>query len=178
MYRKCVTEKSVQHQRQVEVCLLELMRRQSYEDISVTAICQSAGISRRIFYHLFNNKNGALYAMLDHAILDIESYRPDIADPTLRFFRYWKERKNLLDALRNNDLMGLLLERMIECVLNEDYDVRHLLKATGSVKGKNIVVFVLSGLMGLTCSWYYGGFQESAEEMAALLVQLTNPQSP
>ena len=85
MYRKCTTELSARHQRQVTDALLELMQKISFEDISVTQLCQTAGISRRVFYHLFSNKTGALHALVDHKLLDIESYGSQIPNDALRF---------------------------------------------------------------------------------------------
>ena len=82
MYRKCSTEISVQNQRKVTAGLLELMRETPYEDITVSSLCQCAGITRRIFYHLFSNKTDALYALIDNVILGIEGYRPDVRDET------------------------------------------------------------------------------------------------
>lgn len=172
MYRKCVTEVSVQHQRQIEDALLELMQKVPFEDISVTQVCDLAGVSRRVFYHLFNNKTGALYALIDHTVLGIEGYRTDLKRQALRFFLYWREQKRLLDALQNNKLSGILLERMIDSVLREDYDIRYWLKAKDREDEKSIVIFHLTGIMGLVYTWYYSGFEKSPEEMAALLVRI------
>ena len=93
MYRKCSTEISVQNQRKVTAGLLELMRETPYEDITVSSLCQCAGITRRIFYHLFSNKTDALYALIDHVILGIEGYRLDVPDETLRFSSTGGNRK-------------------------------------------------------------------------------------
>lgn len=176
MYRKCATEISVQHQKQVEQSLLELMQKMPYEDISVTQLCQTANISRRVFYHLFNNKTDALHAMIDHMILDAESYQQENPDQALRFFRYWKEQHTLLDALLANQLTSLFLERMIWIVMNEDYDVRHWLRSDRTKYGQEILVFILSGIMGMVYNWYLSGYEKSPEEMALLLTQLL--QSP
>ena len=172
MYRKCVTEISVRHQKQVEEALLELMQKMPYEDVSVTQLCQTAGVSRRVFYHLFNNKTGALYAMIDHIILESGNYDPQNRDEALRFFRYWKDHRHLLDALHENQLTGLLLERMIENVMSEDYDLRYWLKINGWEQEKDVILFHLSGIMGLVYRWYYSGFRETPEEMAALLKKI------
>lgn len=174
MYRKCATEISAMHQRQVAESLLALMQKMPYEDITVTQLCQTAGITRRIFYHLFSNKTGALHALIDHMILDLESYSIQSPNETLRFFQYWKDQKALLDVLQDNGLSGLLLERMIGLVLAEDFGVQHWLQRYGmSEHSQEIIVFGLSGLMGLVYSWYYGGYRQSPEEMAALLEQMT-----
>lgn len=175
MYRKCATEISVRHQKQVEQSLLELMRKLPFEDISVTQLCREANISRRVFYHLFTNKTDALYALIDHSILDAESYCPEIPDQAVRFFRYWKAHQALLDALLENQLTGLLLERMLWTVLNEDYDVRHWIRTEAMENGREILVFVVSGIMGMVHHWHLGGYKKSPEEMASLVVQMLQP---
>ena len=176
MYRKCATEISVQHQKQVTDSLLELMRKMPYEDITVTELCQAAGVTRRIFYHLFSNKTGALHALLDSRILGIESYGREMENDSVRFFRYWKEQKPFLDALWENEMSGLLMERMINSVLTEDFDLRYWLKRHGwSENSKEIIIFGLSGLMGLMYSWYYSGFPQEPEEMAALIEKMFFP---
>lgn len=173
MYRKCVTEVSARHQKQAADALLELMTKMPYEDITVTQLCQTAGITRRIFYHLFSGKTGALWALLDHAILQLESYSPRVQDDSLRFFLYWKENRRLLEALQANRLSGTLLERMIACVLDESYDLRYWLKKNGwAEEEKDVIIFHLTGVMGIVFRWYYSGFRESPEEMAALLKKI------
>ena len=179
MYRKCVTELSAQHQRTVTESLLNLMQKQSYENITVTELCRTANISRRIFYHLFTSKTDALYALIDHAILGMEGFRPDIEDDAIRFFLYWREQKALFDALHRNNLSNLLLERMVIIVLDEDYDIRYQLKACDWDTGTDSIIFNLCGIMGLTYSWYNTGYQRTSEEMArqvSLLVQ--HPRMP
>ena len=172
MYRKCVTEISVLHQKQVAESLLELMGRMPYADITVTQLCQTAGITRRVFYHLFDSKTDALYALVDHTILGAVSCHADVSDPTVRFFLYWKDQRPLFDALHRNQMANLLWERMIETALREDYDLRYWLKDYDWNTGTDILIFNISGIMGLTYSWYYSVYQKDPEEMARLLVQL------
>lgn len=176
MYRKCVTEISTEHQRQISESLLALMEKIPFEDITVTQLCQTAGISRRIFYHLFSGKTGALHALVDNKILDIGRYAGDARNDSVRFFRYWKEQKALLDVLSENGMSGLLLERMIALVLEEDYDVLYWLERNGwHGSSSEVVVFGLSGLIGLIYSWYHTGYRRTPEEMAALAEQLMRP---
>ena len=176
MYRKCVTEISAQHQKQVASALLEWMQKIPYEDITVTQLCQTAGITRRIFYHLFSNKTGALHALVDHRILDMASYGREISDEALRFFCYWKEQRRFLDALWENNMSGLLLERMLNIVLTEDHDVLHWLQSNGwQHNSREVIIFGFSGLMGLLYSWYSEGFRQPPQELAALVGKMLRP---
>lgn len=172
MYRKCATERSARNQRKIENALLELMCRQSYGEISVTQICETADLSRRTFYHLFGSKQDALYGLIDHRILDVEGYRTDLPDLALRYFLYWQDQQVLLDALTKNRMSGLLLERMIISIMQEDYDVWRWLQAEDLRDRQDILVFNVSGVMGLVFSWYYSGFRKTPEEMTRLMKTL------
>jgi len=172
MYRKCATVRSAQNQRRLEDALLELMLKIPYEEITVTQVCEVAGISRRIFYHLFGSKQDALYGLIDHRILDIESFQTDIPNMALRFFLYWRSQKDLLDVLRQNNLWSVLLERMIGSILLEDYDVLRWLQAEELENRQDILVFNLSGCMGLVFSWHASGFRKTPEQMVSLISDL------
>lgn len=171
MYRKCTTEVSVQNQKRITDSLLDLMLKMSFEDISVTALCEASGVSRRIFYHLFNNKMDALHAMIDHTILKLEGYRTDISDEMFRYFQYWYDHKLLFDALHRNHMRSLLVERLVDLVMNEDYDIQYWMKIHGW-EDKEALIFHLSGTMGLVYNWYDSGFAKSPEEMAELLSRI------
>lgn len=172
MYRKCATERSVRNQRNLENALLELMQKLPYGEITVTQICETADVSRRVFYHLFGSKQDALYGLIDHRILDVESYRADLSDMALRCFLYWQDQQALLDALTGNGMGGLLLERMIISIMQEDYDVWRWLQAEDLRNRQDILVFNISGVMGLVFSWYYSGFRKTPEEMTQLMKTL------
>lgn len=167
MYRKCATEISARHQKQAEEALLSLMGRRAYDSITVTDICREADISRRVFYHLFTGKTDALHALIDHRILSLEGFEPHTPE-TLRHFRFWKTQNDLLDVLSANGLLSLLVERMVQCVLTEDFDIRYLLRSFGD-SGEDVILFTVSGLMGLTIHWHRQGFRKTPEQMAALV---------
>jgi AcrR family transcriptional regulator len=173
LYRKCITEKTAIQQKQITESLLQLMQVKPFPEITVTQLCRHAGVSRRMFYYLFSNMSGALYALIDRKILEVEmGGKNQIAE----FFKYWKEQKILLDTLEQNGMSGLLLERMIDRVLREDYDVHNWLQNHGwKNHNRDLIVFGFTGLMGLVFSWYYSGYDRTPEEMAALIEDLMAP---
>ena len=69
MYLKCVTEKTANQQKCFEDALLGLMRDVEFDKISVVEICEAAGITRRIFYRLFETKYDCLISAIDHKLL-------------------------------------------------------------------------------------------------------------
>ncbi len=105
MYKICHTEQSFQRQRSIEKGLLALMLKQQYEDISISDLCASLQIPRKTFYRYFSSKDGALYALLDHTMMDFQlsennPFNKGAAPEVLqRFFYFWHEQAPLLRAL-------------------------------------------------------------------------------
>ena len=175
MYKQCITEESAQRQRQLEQCLLELMLLTDLHQITISDICDRAGISRKSFYRYFSSKEGCLYALIDHAIFDGASFylpsQPAAVSTRLmyeRFFKYWKEKAPLLDALDRNALGLLLAERMLAHTVQEEREFRHLFRELANESSERNI-FYISGIMGLVLNWHKSGFSKSATQMANIL---------
>ena len=119
MYKLCKTEQSAARQRELELALAAMMLVRRYEDISVSEFCSYAGIPRKAFYRYFSSKDGALYALIDHTMLEYEHMRdtePVSGREQMRelesFFLFWKRQKPVLDALEFSGLSGVLLENL------------------------------------------------------------------
>ena len=61
MYTLCATEKTAMQQRQFEEAFIELLREYPYDTITISQLCRYAGLSRKIFYRLFERKSDVLY---------------------------------------------------------------------------------------------------------------------
>ena len=178
MYKHCATEESAQRQRQLEQCLLELMLTVQYPAITISDICDRAGISRKSFYRYFSSKEGCLYALLDHAIFDGASYylpdhHIDSATGIIfeRFFNYWKDKKLLLDALQQNNLNMLLVERMILHVAKEENEFRIFLHHQDFTAHERSMFYV-GGIMTLVLDWHMSGYQKTVLQMSRILDDL------
>lgn len=175
MYKYCATEESARRQRQLENCLQELMLDENYGQITISNICDRAGISRKSFYRYFSSKEGCLYALIDHAIFDGAAYylpdRPHEIDTRMiyeRFFSYWKNKAALLDALDKNSMGLLLAERMLAYTVNEEQEFRYLFRDMASESAERSI-FYISGILGLVLSWHKSGFSKGPSQMAAIL---------
>ena len=175
MYKTCHTEESSRRQRELEQGLLHALASQSYGKITLTQLCSQLGIPRKTFYRYFPTKDDCLLGLIDHTLSDCN----DLAlrgwtgkngldkDTQLRFFTFWQERKPLLDALRDNGLDGLLLERTTVIV--------DRMKETGeeqSFARDQVEYFIAHGLMTTVLRWHHFGFQSSPEEMAEVFGNL------
>ncbi len=178
MYTLCVTEKAAEQQRQFESALLALLMEMPYDSITISELCRRAGFSRKVFYRLYEQKADVVYGMIDRALMDYESFEPELPTAGIlgirRFFRYWKEKKLLLDGLDRCSGSPLLLARSVRHVLKEDANVSKTFGTDSFGYEEETMVFFLSGLFSLVLHWHETGYSRSVEEMAELVQHLLN----
>ncbi len=179
MYKHCNTEESARRQRQLEQCLLELMEDIPYGAITISQICDQAGISRKSFYRYFDSKEGCLFALLDHTIMTGASYYMpegslDLSgiDFCIRICEYWQNQTQLLNALEKNSLSLQLLQRIVRYALTEESAYTRYLGIPQDHVMEHIV-YNVGGLMGLILTWHHEGYQKTAAQMGKILYQLT-----
>lgn len=179
MYKLCKTEQSSTRQRELELGLLEMMKQQRYEDITISDFCVRLQIPRKAFYRYFSGKDGALFALLDHTMLEFltkgifRSYQ-DLE----RFFEFWYAQKSLLDVLARSGLSGILVERATALALKERMFPRAFLPL-GENKQTIALSFAVCGMMSMVIQWHHTGFLQTPQEMACLSkMLLTNPLMP
>lgn len=180
MYKLCTTEKSAHQQRQIEQTFLSLMGKVPYDDIKISEVCRRSGLSRKVFYRLFEQKADVVYALIDHTILDFETYQPDISvvgeGGVHRFLGYWKEQHFFLDSLIKAQCSYLLTERAIRIVMQENAGILRSFGAEDSATRQETAIFFLSGLFALVLNWHKSGYEKSIDEMAALIMSLLTTQ--
>ncbi|MBQ3193514.1 MAG: TetR/AcrR family transcriptional regulator [Oscillospiraceae bacterium] len=179
MYKQCRTEQSSKRQRELEQGLLQAMLKQQYEEISVSTLCTEIGIPRKAFYRYFSGKDGALFSMLDRALMDFEihstsreMYEPETPmDYMEHVFVYWTEHRGLLDALKKSNLSALLIQRALDFSQNIDAIPRFMLIRDRRLREYG-TMFMVCGLMTMIVQWHNDGFTKSITEMAELTMQL------
>lgn len=175
MYTLCSTEKTADQQRIFEKTFLQMLLESNYDDITISELCRRAGLSRRIFYRLFERKSDVLYALLDHTILEEESYEPDESVGTgdlPRFFAFWKEQKDLLDALLKHKNCNLLTDQAVRYLYREPSPYAHLFGADKGNFQTETMVYYVSGIFSVMLAWHAQGYPHSIDEMAQLMQDL------
>lgn len=181
MYKLCKTEQSANRQRQLEKGLLDAMLVTRYEDISVSDLCTNMGIPRKSFYRYFSSKDGALYALLDHTMLQFytEGFRTGKSGTALgdlgQFFIFWHEHRDLLKALDRSQLSGILMERATILAQQEKLMPMRIQSWSADLQGLALS-FAICGLTSMVFQWHRQGYRLSADELTGVAVaMLTKP---
>lgn len=168
-YRHCITQSAADRQRQFERALLTLMGCRNYGQISVRDICDRVGLSRKSFYRYFSSKEMCLTALVDHTILDFRrSPLPDLGltEALTHYFRYWLDRRPLLDALVQENLVNVLIQRSIASV-QEEGDFYKKVSGRDTNMSQEEAIFLISGLIGVLLYWHQEDCRTPPAQLAA-----------
>lgn len=185
MYKYCKTEQSAQRQRELEQGLLAMMEHHRFEEISVSDLCDRLNIPRKSFYRYFSSKDGALFALLDHTLMEfydtgsIEGLRGGTPINDLkRFFLFWKNQKKLLNAVLYSNLGGMLVERAVSLAKQEELMPSYVHAWEDTLKDV-AMGFVVCGLMSMVLQWHREDYRIPTEQMAkAAVTMLSRPLIP
>ena len=180
MYKTCKTEVSAARQREIESRLLELMTVKRYEDITITELSELMNMPRKAFYRYFDSKDDALYALIDHTMAEYAGFNVDRSGEKHRslrreleeYFKFWMQRKPLLDALDRSGLVGTLIERNISFPVGERIALMKFLPEADRELSDAIFKFAFSGLVYTMITWYRDGFKTSTHDMARAACRL------
>ena len=180
MYKMCKTEQSARRQRQLEEGLKKIMLTKHFEEISVSDLCDQLEVPRKSFYRYFSSKDGALYALIDHTMMEYEQYAAERQKITGRtfmselesFFQFWVEQKELLDALQKSGMSGVLIERSIGHALTEAVMPKRFLARDSRELQRHVTMFGVCGLMSMVLIWHHDGYNETPAQLARVAGRL------
>ena len=179
MYKLCKTEQSAARQRQLELGLLEMMHSVPYDQISITDLCDRLQIPRKAFYRYFADKDGALHGLIDHTLMDFETFSHPlplesrtITGELEKFYRFWKAQKPLLDALSRSGISQILIHRSIQHAVNDNWISGRFMAADPEFRHPRIIQFAMWGMMSMMLQWHSNGFPESTTDLAKLTARL------
>jgi AcrR family transcriptional regulator len=180
MYKDCRTEQSAQRQRDLEKGLLAAMKQQRFDDISICDLCDRMEVPRKSFYRYFSGKEGALYALLDHTLMEFEPFMMGTEPGSKRtmqrdletFFSFWLGQRDLLDALARSNLSGMLIERAVAYSLTDDVLPSRFLPNDSKKIQRKITKFGVYGLMSMVLTWHSEDYAEDPKVMAKVATRI------
>lgn len=144
--------------------LLALLEDKAIEDISISELCDNAGIGRASFYRNFNSKEDILKAYINQLFNGWKSdWEKDnnlpLSSAIGMIFEHFEQHRDFYRLLNERHLIYLLKDVILDTMeLKPDLP-------KGEAYAKAFVVYSLYGWMEV---WFQRGMQESAEEMKQL----------
>ena len=176
MYKSCKTDISAQRQKHIAQCLLDMIAKESYEDVTITDLCQQAGVPRNTFYRYFANKEAVLRYLLEDSLREVllkvvqtyhTSQEREMIYHIANWLRFYKEQERVW-ALFDDKLHGILIGQVVAHYGSLLDPINKLDFRNQQTKG---IIFYAYGMQGILDVWRHFGYEQSEEEVA---VQLYN----
>ncbi len=176
MYKLCKTEQSAKRQREIEMTLLDIMSKKSYNEISITELCEKLSMPRKTFYRYFDSKDDTLYALIEHTMSEYQDFSLSPAKDGMRtlmgeienYYRFWICHKPLLDALHKNGMLEKIIDVSMSFPVNDMVSLQKFLPDDSEWAREKIFKFAVCGLCFQMIDWYRGGFKTSISDMARI----------
>ena len=152
----------------ITTALLQLMKKKDYFRITITEICEKAGVSRMSFYRHFDTKEEVLRrecTRITDAFIARSgiSYRNDpLKDYFITLFTHLYEYRELALLLDRAGLLNIVrtdLERVFLTVYKDIYE-------------EYKCYFISGGIYDVACRWLRNGSRETPEELAEKLSEI------
>ena len=146
---------------------------QPFDKITVSQICQQAGLTRRTFYRNCRRKEDLVYyacdVLIDRLLENVDYTGTDARAMYLHFFSFWYEHRQFLRAVYRGGLFSLFGGRFVTVCdqrtrypLQEDSLRDHRQPETARSFSNS---FVLGGLANMLLTWTQEDFLSSPEDL-------------
>lgn len=157
-------ERSAYAVKQLTDALVTLLKERSMREISVSELCDAAGVGRASFYRNFEAKEDILKSCIHRNLSLWACEEAQAGDPPLSafirsLFAHFAARRDFYGLLNERRLIFLVKDALLEiCGPKPEH-------SPTEAYAKAFVAYALYGWIEL---WFQRGMRESPEEMAAL----------
>lgn len=154
----------------IETALMQLMKENEFDKITVTDIIVRAGVSRSAYYRNYHTKEDVLAQIFENAVdmvvagISLPLWQQDQEQCFLALFRTLEKNRKLLKVVINagmeKQLVNSINDRLIRRLKQSDDRSRYM------------VLSWVGSTMNIIFDWCRRGMQSPPEEMAALCVSL------
>ena len=150
--------------------LWKLIEMNTLEAVTITMICQEAGINRRSFYRHFADKVDVLVYSLEQkrvGYIDVRAKAQTMTEMIGLSFQFYKKQKKYLQLLSQNELLPVLYRMMQSGNLFDDELDIYMERAKVPACLREYVANVITAThTSLLMTWIEHDFQESWQELS------------
>ncbi|MDC7952231.1 TetR/AcrR family transcriptional regulator [Liquorilactobacillus mali] len=159
----------------IATALVELLRKQDFEKITISSIVKLAGVSRTAYYNNYNSKDEILNDLIDNFIEEVNSGLKPYVDPVsgktnnpkqfiFNLFEIVFNHRTLYATLINAGLSHQILKQLNDLMLKYSH---------AATKLEKYQVYLQSGaLFNVFTLWIANGTKESCLEMTNIFTKL------
>ncbi|MCH5160798.1 MAG: TetR family transcriptional regulator [Clostridiales bacterium] len=155
---------------------LELLKTKPFRDITVQEICDSAHVTRRTFYRIFDSKEKVIEVRFDmmfyHLKQALEISKTN-ARSVIRFcFEYFSKERDFASVFVERDLEHTITAKIVEYVEVAYSDSLYYSVSFEPAYADYYFSFVASGIIAIMRIWIANGFKHPVHTMTVLTGRL------
>ena len=163
----------------IREALIQLLLEEKFETISVSKLCQRAGINRGTFYLHYLDKFDLIETLKEEIITQLRKNFEETTnthDLIITNLSYLQQNHDLIYAVSQSHYLNFretIREVMLSILTNDQHKVQteHFLKENFPISEKYALEVFLSSIEGIISLWISSGTKETPEEMTNMILQ-------
>lgn len=163
----------------IREALIQLLLEEKFETISVSKLCQRAGINRGTFYLHYLDKYDLIETLKEEIIAQLRKNFEETTntrDLLIANLSYLQQNYDLIYAVSQSHYLNFretIREFMLSILTNEQHRLQteHFLKENFPISEKYALEVFLSSIEGIISLWISSGTKETPEEMTNMILQ-------
>lgn len=160
---------------------IALLREKPLSRVTVTEICEAAGINRATFYAHYRDP-ADLLASIETEVMEkigdvllplAGATGGDLRDTIAQVFRFIRENTDVCSVLLSERGESAFLEQVVSLLEKQFIAAWTSGRGLSQEDAHTIFSFAAIGSVGLLRQWLLGGMKRTPEEMADLIIKLT-----
>lgn len=163
--------------------LMELLKEKPVAAITVKEICEGADVNRSTFYSHYADQYALLEQIEKELMEDLNdnlnsfdfNVETEALQVTEKLLEYVAENKDTCQILFSEHVDSAILTRVMG--LAHEYTVKNIVASNQHIDEKTseyASIFAIHGSVHLIENWLNSGLKESPQEIAAIILKLTN----
>lgn len=154
--------------------MLTLLQSAAFSEISVSALCKEAQVSRQTFYTLFGTKESVLtYLLQNSCCFEPEKKKTACRSADFRMFcqgysHYIIEKRNILELLVKNEMMHCLYDVQYESIMG----CAHFMQGVTGDDRLYLIDFIASGMNSIAKNYVITGCRADEAFLEQLMYRL------
>ena len=163
----------------IREALIRLLLEEKFETISVSKLCQRAGINRGTFYLHYLDKFDLIETLKEEIITQLRKNFEETTntrDLLITNLSYLQQNHDLIYAVSQSHYLNFretIREFMLSILTNDQHKLQteHFLKENFPISEKYALEVFLSSIEGIISLWISSGTKETPEEMTNMILQ-------
>ena len=157
----------------LRAALIELLKEEPFENITIKAICERASVNRSTFYTYYTCPRDLIDEIENDILSKLPDYNPAGHRPFIEtfqpFMQYIKDNGDSFRILLSSSVDSSFGEQIMRAVMDK-YDEFAVLDDKEEMRFR--FIFAVNGCVGVVREWINSGFRWSVEKVSHTIIEL------